>query len=383
MKSSGAQTAPEFWYSVKTNLKADKFNYMSAKNLIIYTDGGSRGNPGPAAAGFVITDEKQNQLAAKGIYLGRQTNNYAEYSAILAALKCAKNLKADNVALYSDSELLVRQILGKYKVKSANLKELYQGCIHETAGFKSFTITHVFREKNKFADKLVNMSLDKKADVDICEKSNSDQQPTSKPLRIAVLISGGGTTLLNLADNINTKKLNAQIPLVISSRSTVKGVQRAKEIGLNVQVIRKKDYDDIDDFSRAIQKQISANEIDLVVQAGWLCLWKIPSDYLGRVMNIHPALLPAFGGQGMWGHHVHQAVIDYGCKISGCTVHFATNEYDQGPIIIQRCCPVDDDDSPDSLAKRVFEQECIAYPQAISLFAEKKLTIKGRRVLIK
>ena len=123
--------------------------------------------------------------------------------------------------------------------------------------------------------------------------------------------------------------------------------------------------------------------VDLVLQAGWLCLWKIPAELKNRVMNIHPALLPAFGGQGMWGHNVHEAVLKAGCKISGCTVHFCTNEYDKGPIIVQRTCPVMDDDTPDSLAVRVFEQECIAYPEAIRLFAADKLVVKNNRVLIK
>jgi folate-dependent phosphoribosylglycinamide formyltransferase PurN len=117
--------------------------------------------------------------------------------------------------------------------------------------------------------------------------------------------------------------------------------------------------------------------VDLVVQGGWLCLWKIPPRYENRVMNIHPALLPCFGGQGMWGHHVHEAVLAAGCKVSGCTVHFCTNEYDKGPIIVQRTCPVADDDTPDTLAERVFEQECIAYPQAIRWFAEGRLRVEG------
>jgi folate-dependent phosphoribosylglycinamide formyltransferase PurN len=114
-----------------------------------------------------------------------------------------------------------------------------------------------------------------------------------------------------------------------------------------------------------------------------LCLWNIPSEFENKVMNIHPALLPAFGGQGMWGHHVHEAVISAGCKVSGCTVHFCTNEYDKGPIIVQRTCPVKDDDTPDTLAARVFEQECIAYPEAVQLFATGRLFVAGNRVLTK
>jgi len=99
-------------------------------------------------------------------------------------------------------------------------------------------------------------------------------------------------------------------------------------------------------------------------------------------MNIHPALLPSFGGQGMWGHHVHEAGLKAGCKVSGCTVHFCTNEYDKGQIIVQRPCEVKNDDTPDTLAERVFEQECIAYPQAIKLFAENKLLVEDGKLKI-
>ncbi len=127
---------------------------------------------------------------------------------------------------------------------------------------------------------------------------------------------------------------------------------------------------------------IDEANVDLVCLAGWLCLLDVPEKWLGKVMNIHPALLPSFGGKGMYGHRVHQAVIDHGCKISGCTVHFVDNTYDNGPIILQRVCPVLDNDSADALARRVFEEEKIAYPEAIRLFAQNRLTIRGRRVMI-
>src|SRR5207249_9123441 len=121
---------------------------------------------------------------------------------------------------------------------------------------------------------------------------------------------------------------------------------------------------------------------DLVCMAGFLQLVQIPEDYLGRVMNIHPALIPAFCGKGFHGRHVHEAVIESGVKVTGCTVHFADNVYDNGPIILQRTVPVLDDDTPDMLAARVFEQECAAYPEAIRLFGEDRLKIEGRRVRI-
>ena len=116
-----------------------------------------------------------------------------------------------------------------------------------------------------------------------------------------------------------------------------------------------------------------------MVLAGFMCLIRIPDGFLGRVMNIHPALIPAFCGKGYYGHHVHEAVLEYGAKVSGCTVHFADNVYDHGPVIVQKTVPVLDGDTPDSLAARVFGKECEAYPEAIRLFGEGRLQIEGRR----
>jgi folate-dependent phosphoribosylglycinamide formyltransferase PurN len=111
-----------------------------------------------------------------------------------------------------------------------------------------------------------------------------------------------------------------------------------------------------------------------------LSLLEVPAKYENRVMNIHPALLPGFGGKGMYGAKVHQGVIDHGCKVSGCTVHFVDNSYDNGPIIVQRTCPVEDADTAETLAHRVFEEEKIAYPEAIRLFQQGRLKVVGRRV---
>lgn len=182
--------------------------------------------------------------------------------------------------------------------------------------------------------------------------------------------------MVNIAEQIKAGGLNAEIACVISSRREVAGVERAKELGIEPAIIRKKDHPDLGDFSRQISTILLKAKVDLVCQCGWLCLWHIPAELEHRVMNIHPALLPAFGGQGMWGHHVHEAVLRHGCKLSGCTVHFVTNEYDEGPIIVQRSCPVQAGDDPDTLAARVFEQECLAYPEAIRLFAENRLKIE-------
>ena len=189
--------------------------------------------------------------------------------------------------------------------------------------------------------------------------------------------------MLNIHEEIQAGRLNAEIVTVISSLNSAGGVQRAKDAGLPVTVIRTKDHADVEAFSRRIVEELDKAKVDLVVQGGWLCLWRIPARYENRVMNIHPALLPCFGGKGMWGHHVHEAVLAAGCKVSGCTVHFCTNEYDKGPIIVQRTCPVEDGDTADTLAARVFEQECLAYPQAIQWFIEGRLQIEGNRVKLR
>jgi phosphoribosylglycinamide formyltransferase 1 len=244
----------------------------------------------------------------------------------------------------------------------------------------------VMREKNVDADRVVNRALDARRDVDESPGiigSRPGAVARTKALRLGILISGSGRTMLNLQDAIQRGELNAEIAIVISSLSTVSGVGKARHAGLPLKIVRKKDCADLDAFSRHLEEELEAAQVDLVVQGGWLCLWQIPPQYENRVMNIHPALLPCFGGQGMWGHHVHEAVLAAGCKVSGCTVHFCTNEYDKGPIIVQRTCPVEDDDTPDTLADRVFEQECLAYPEAIKLFAEGRLQVGGNRVRIK
>jgi len=204
---------------------------------------------------------------------------------------------------------------------------------------------------------------------------------TMAKIKIAALISGGGRTVLNIAEEINAGRLDAELAVVIASRQC-KGIDRCREAGMEVRLAEFKEAPDTQTYSDTIAAILDEANVDLVILAGFLSLWRIPERYSGRVMNIHPALLPGFGGKGMYGHHVHQAVLDRGCKVSGCTVHFVDNEYDSGPIIVQKCVPVYDTDSPDDLADRVFQQECKAYPEAISMFAGGKLTIDGQTVRI-
>ena len=199
-------------------------------------------------------------------------------------------------------------------------------------------------------------------------------------LPIAVLLSGGGTTLQNLIDVQARLALPYRIVQVISSKPGVRGIDRAKSAGLPVECVVRKLFPTTEAFSERLFDICRRSEAKLVCLAGFLQLLQIPADFTHRVMNIHPSLLPAFGGKGMYGHHVHEAVLNYGAKISGCTVHFADNEFDHGPVIMQRAVPVLANDTPDTLAERVFEQECLAYPEAIRLFALGKLRVEGRRV---
>jgi len=202
------------------------------------------------------------------------------------------------------------------------------------------------------------------------------------PINLAVLVSGSGTTLQNMLDQIAARKFDARVKLVIGSREGLLGIDRAKRAEIPTEVVDRKSFPDLAMFSPRVFNLIDDANVDLVCLAGWLCLLDLPDKYHNRVMNIHPALLPSFGGKGMYGAKVHQAVLDHGCKVSGCTVHFVDSAYDSGPIVIQRTCPVLDDDTESTLAHRVFEEEKIAYPEAIRLFAQGRLKIEGRRVRI-
>ncbi len=205
---------------------------------------------------------------------------------------------------------------------------------------------------------------------------------SDRPIQLAVLVSGSGTTLQNLIDEIAAGRLDATIGVVIASRPGLVGSDRAARAGLKSVVVDRKSHESVASFSGQVFRHCDEAGADLITCAGWLSLLELPDRYAGRIINIHPALLPSFGGKGMYGAKVHEAVINHGCKISGCTVHFLDNAYDTGPIIVQRTCPVLDDDTPASLARRVFEEETIAYPEAIRLFQQGKLRVEGRRVRV-
>lgn len=213
--------------------------------------------------------------------------------------------------------------------------------------------------------------------------SDSPRNPpiTDSPIRLAVCVSGGGTTLQNLIDLIGAGKLAAEIVLVIASKPGIGAIGRAERAGIPV-VVADRPTKTNPDVSRSIFDPIRARRTDLAVLAGFLTIMPIPADFQERVINVHPSLIPSFCGKGFYGSRVHQAALDYGVKVSGCTVHFADDTYDTGPIIVQRSVPVLEADTAETLAARVFEEECTALPEAISLYASGRLKVDGRRVQI-
>jgi len=206
-------------------------------------------------------------------------------------------------------------------------------------------------------------------------------------LRVGVLASGSGTTFQNLVlrsrlPEGDPARLDAEIVVLAVSKPGAFAVQRASVLGVACEVLPKEIQRDPAALGAEIGRILAAHRVDLCAMAGFLKLWTIPPAFRGRVMNVHPALLPAFGGHGMYGHHVHEAVIASGAKVSGCTVHFADDQYDTGPIVVQRTVPVTFEDTPETLAERVQEAEREAYPEAIQLAAEGRLRVEGRRVCV-
>jgi len=198
--------------------------------------------------------------------------------------------------------------------------------------------------------------------------------------KLGVLLSGSGRTLGNFFEKIDAGELPVEIAIVIGSRDDAYGLVRAQERNVPTQVIRPKDYHDENAFSEAITKALVDRDVELVALAGFMHFYQVPDEFKNRVINIHPALIPSFCGKGSYGHHVHEAVVKYGVKVTGCTVHFADNVYDHGPVILQRPVPVSAEDTPDDVADRVFEEELKAFPEAIRLFAEGRLRVEGRIV---
>ena len=213
------------------------------------------------------------------------------------------------------------------------------------------------------------------------ETARSITVPANRPLRVGVLVSGGGTTLVNFVRERAAGRLPVEFPLVIASRPACGGIARAAEAGIPCEVVARKTFASVAAFSEAVFSRLRTAGVDLVALAGFLSLLQIPEDFRDRVLNIHPSLIPAFCGKGFHGHHVHEAVIARGACVSGCTVHLADNEYDHGPIVLQRVVPVLESDTPETLARRVFAAECEAFPEAIRRIATGRMAVVGPRVV--
>lgn len=201
-----------------------------------------------------------------------------------------------------------------------------------------------------------------------------------KLMKLGVLCSGRGTDLQSIIDSITDKKLDAEISIVLTDKPNVMALTRAEKVGIKNICVDRKSFDNQADFEKSLLNELKTAEVDLVILAGFMRILS-PSfvhEYKDRIMNIHPSLLPSFPGA-----HAHRDVLNYGVKISGCTVHFVDEGTDSGPIIMQAAVEVKDDDTEETLAARVLEQEHIIYPKAIQLFVENRLKIVGRKVLIK
>ena len=202
-------------------------------------------------------------------------------------------------------------------------------------------------------------------------------------LRLAVLLSGSGTTLQNIIDLCEAETLDATVSCVIASRASAYGLERAAKHGIPACSITMKSHPEFEARNDAIWDEVRSHGAELVVLAGYMSLLKVPTDFTNRIINVHPALIPAFSGQGMFGQHVHEAVIQYGAKITGATVHFVDDSYDHGPIIMQQAIPVNDQDTAETLAERVQALERKLYPKAIQMIAEGRVTVDGRKVRIR
>lgn len=204
--------------------------------------------------------------------------------------------------------------------------------------------------------------------------------------RIAVLVSGGGTNLQALIDAEKKGMFGeSKIALVLASKPDVYALERAKNNGIATRVLVRKEYADIRDYSRALADALTAEKIDLVVLAGFLTIFdeQVYEAFPNRIINVHPALIPSFCGKGYYGLHVHEAALAKGVKVSGATVHIVTPECDAGPIILQKAVEVKQDDTPETLQRRIMEEaEWKILPEAVKLFCEDRLTVKENKVYI-
>jgi len=200
--------------------------------------------------------------------------------------------------------------------------------------------------------------------------------------KIGVLISGGGTNLQSIIDNIDKGNINGEIKLIISNKRDAYGLERGKKAGIQSIFLSPSDYSDFQSYNRKLIEEFKKRDVELIVLAGYLKILSkdFVSEYKDRIINIHPSLIPSFCGKGYYGDRVHQAVLDYGCKITGATVHFVDEDADTGPIILQEAVRVHEDDTVESLQKKVLEIEHQILVEAVSLFCAGKLRVEGRLV---
>jgi phosphoribosylglycinamide formyltransferase-1 len=194
----------------------------------------------------------------------------------------------------------------------------------------------------------------------------------SEPLRLAVLLSGEGTSLENLFERIEAGEVPARVEVVIASKAEAGGLARARRRGVPALAVPRKDHPSVAAFNDALHEALARHVVDLVVLLGFLSPFESRGRFDGRVINVHPALVPAFSGKGFYGRRVHEAVLARGCKVSGATVHLCDDEYDHGPILLQEAVPVLEDDTPDTLAARVQAVERRLVPEAIRLIAARR-----------
>lgn len=207
-----------------------------------------------------------------------------------------------------------------------------------------------------------------------------------KPIRIAVLVSGKGrgSNMQAIIDACRSGKINGEVALVLGVNDDAPAMERARSQGMKTLAIPPKEFPETEAYDDAVFSALIEHNIDLICLAGYMRL--LGTDTIRRfhnsIMNVHPALIPSFCGKGMYGHHVHEAVIERGVKYTGVTVHFVDEEYDRGPIIIQAVVPVEEDDTPDSLAARVLSVEHETYTTAISLFAAGRLKVENGKTRV-
>ena len=203
-------------------------------------------------------------------------------------------------------------------------------------------------------------------------------------VKIGVLISGGGTNLQAIIDNIENGCINGKIQLIISNRKDAYGLERGKKAGIESLYVNPKNFTNTDEYNLRLIKEFKDRDVDLVVLAGYLKILssEFIQEFRNRIINIHPSLIPSFCGDGYYGERVHKAVLDYGCMVTGATVHFVDEGTDTGPIILQRCVEVEDDETVQSLQKKVLKVEHEILVNAVRLYCDNLISVEAKHVKI-